>query len=88
MTTTAKYPEVRLAYREARDSYKERHGEKMSQESLALAVGTSRRHIIRIENGEHRPTVAMRDRIARVLTVDPESLPAVEDSHPFRVEAA
>jgi transcriptional regulator with XRE-family HTH domain len=72
-----KYPEVREAYRRAR------HG-RMSQENLAEAVGITRRHMIRIENGEHRPTPDLRDRIAAALDVDASALPAVEQLDPFR----
>ena len=74
-----KYPASRDAYRKARRNAKPR----ISQERLAAAVGTSRRHMIRIENGEHRPSPELRDRIAEVLGADPSTLPAVEDGHPF-----
>lgn len=67
-----KYPEVRVAYRTARSKAK------VSQEWLADQVGISRRHMIRIENGEHRPAPDLRDRIAEVLGSSPEALPAVE----------
>jgi transcriptional regulator with XRE-family HTH domain len=75
--TVAKYPEVRAAYRRAR-------GNRISQENLAEAVGISRRHMIRIENGEHRPTPELRDRIAAALEIDASALPAVEHPGPFR----
>lgn len=81
---TVKYPEVRAAYRSARKSTDPR----ISQENLAELVGVTRRHMIRIENGDHRPTPALRDRIAIALAVDPSTLPAVEDVHPFRTAAA
>jgi transcriptional regulator with XRE-family HTH domain len=81
---TTKYPDVRLAYRSARNAT-EPH---LSQEVVADLAGVTRRHLIRIENGEHRPTTDLRDRIAAVLSVDPSSLPAVEDEQPFRAEAA
>ena len=83
MSITPKYPEVRNAYREARlvPEFK------MSQEHLAPAVGSTRRHIIRIENGEHRPLPELRDRIAAALEVDPESLPAATPA-PFHNRAA
>ena len=35
----------------------------LSQENFAVQVGTTRRHMIRLENGEHLPTRALRDRI-------------------------
>jgi transcriptional regulator with XRE-family HTH domain len=79
-----KYPEVREAYRTARNATEPR----ISQEHLAELVGVTRRHMIRIENGDHRPTPALRDRIALELAVDPSTLPAVEDVQPFRSEAA
>lgn len=36
----------------------------ISQERLAEHIGTSRRHMIRIEKGQHRPGQAFLDRIA------------------------
>jgi len=36
----------------------------LSQELFAVEVGTTRRHMIRLENGEHLPSSALRDRIA------------------------
>lgn len=74
-----KYPEIRDAYRKARSKANPR----ISQENLALAVGITRRHMIRIENGEHRPLPELRDRIAEVLGADPQTLPAVEVVPPF-----
>lgn len=76
-TATPKYPEVSQAYRAAR---KQRG---VSQEKLAAAVGTSRRHIIRIENGENRPTSELRDRLAAALGVDSSTLPSAADGRPF-----
>jgi len=35
----------------------------LSQENFAAQIGTTRRHMIRLENGEHLPTRALRDRI-------------------------
>lgn len=78
--TLVKYPESRDAYRKART----RANPRISQERLALAVGITRRHMIRIENGEHRPSPDLRDRIADVLGVDPETLPTAEAMPPFR----
>jgi len=34
-----------------------------SQERLAAEIGTTRRHMIRLENGEHLPSGGLRDRI-------------------------
>ncbi len=73
-----KYPEVRTAYRGARNEASRRHGSILSQEWLAEQVGISRRHMIRIENGEHRPEPELRDKIAEALGASPDALPAVE----------
>lgn len=79
MSSGTKYPEVREAYRRAR----KRAQPRISQERLAEAVGITRRHMIRIENGEHRPLPELRDRIAEVVGADPADLPAAEQD-PFR----
>lgn len=79
-STLVKYPASRDAYRKAR----KRANPRISQERLALAVGITRRHMIRIENGEHRPSPELRDRIADVLGADPATLPAVEAMPPFQ----
>lgn len=42
----------------------------ISQERLAAEVGTTRRHLIRLENGEHLPGRALRDRILAATRVD------------------
>lgn len=39
----------------------------ISQERLALQVGTTRRHMIRLENGEHLPSTDLRNRLAEVI---------------------
>jgi transcriptional regulator with XRE-family HTH domain len=80
VNTVVKYPEVRDAYRNAREATDPR----ISQETLAEAVGITRRHMIRIENGEHRPNPELRDRIAAALDVDPSALPAVEQPERFQ----
>lgn len=77
----ARYPESGDAYRGARRSATV-DGVSVSQERLASAVGTDRRHIIRIENGENRPRRDLRDRIAEYLGVDPATLP-VAGEDPF-----
>lgn len=79
-TTFVKYPESRDAYRKARRKAQP----SISQERLAGEVGITRRHMIRIENGEHRPAPALRDRIAEALGADPSSLPAAEVDRPFQ----
>lgn len=76
MDAPVKFPESGKAYKLARQG-------RISQERLAAAVGITRRHIIRIENGENRPKGGLRDAIADVLGVDPRTLPAAEDAHPF-----
>jgi transcriptional regulator with XRE-family HTH domain len=43
---------------------------KKSQERIAAEVGTTRRHWIRWENGEHRPTPEFMARIASATGVD------------------
>lgn len=80
MNAVVKYPEVREAYRRARAEARPR----ISQERLAEAVGITRRHMIRIENGDHRPLPGLRDRIAEELGIDGSALPAVEQPDPFR----
>lgn len=45
----------------------------MSQENFAPIVGTTRRHLIRLENGEHRPSGDLLARIAEQTGADPES---------------
>ena len=35
-----------------------------SQERFAPVIGITRRHLIRLENGEHHPSAELRDRIA------------------------
>jgi transcriptional regulator with XRE-family HTH domain len=50
----------------------------LSQKALAVEVGTSRRHIIRLERGDHRPSRSMLTRIAKATgrepsTIDPEA---------------
>jgi transcriptional regulator with XRE-family HTH domain len=75
MWTPTRYPEVAEAYKQARLSA----SPSVNKSELARAVGVSRRHIIRIENGEHRPQPELRDKIAQVLGVDPTALPALEE---------
>ena len=52
----------------------------MSQEQFALAIGSSRRHLIRLERGEHRPGRPLLEQIAAVTGreigwFDPEAEP-------------
>lgn len=69
MTTTdtpAKYADNGSRIRRAR----KRTGQ--SQENFALAIGITRRHMIRLENGEHLPSKALVARIAEA-TDTPET---------------
>lgn len=51
----------------------------ISQEGLALKVGTTRRHMIRLENGEHLPSTPLRNRIAAEVGVDPSAIQASDE---------
>jgi transcriptional regulator with XRE-family HTH domain len=49
----------------------------LSQAALAARIGTSRRHVIRLEHGEHRPSPPMLRRIAEATgretsSIDPD----------------
>lgn len=55
-----------------------RHNKGISQERLAEQIGTSRRHMIRIEKGQHRPGPRLRARIAEA-TDQPGEFFADED---------
>jgi XRE family transcriptional regulator, regulator of sulfur utilization len=46
----------------------------LSQKALAVKVGTSRRHIIRLERGDHRPTRSMLTRIAKATGQEPSAI--------------
>ena len=46
----------------------------ISQERLAAQVGTTRRHMIRLENGEHLPRPVLRDKIAAEVGVEVSSI--------------
>lgn len=52
---------------------------KKSQERLAAEVGTTRRHMIRLENGEHLPSGMLRDRIAEATGHPAETLQSADD---------
>lgn len=43
-----------------------RHLTGLSQENFAPLIGTDRRHLIKLENGEHRPRKGMRDLIVSI----------------------
>lgn len=42
-----------------------------SQEALAAEAGTTRRHLIRLENGQHQPGPALAERLAAATGRDP-----------------
>jgi putative transcriptional regulator len=46
----------------------------LSQAALAARIGTSRRHMIRLEHGEHRPGRVMLARIAEATGREPEQI--------------
>ena len=50
-----------------------------SQERLAAEVGTTRRHMIRLENGEHLPSAALRDRIVEATGAESGSIQSSDD---------
>lgn len=50
-----------------------------SQETVAVEIGTTRRHMIRLENGEHLPTAKMRERLAAALGVDGSEIQSCDD---------
>lgn len=50
-----------------------------SQERLASEVGTTRRHMIRLENGEHLPSSDLRNRIAEATGQSAKSIQSSED---------
>lgn len=51
----------------------------ISQENLAEQLGISRRHMIRLENGEHLPSRETRDRIVEALSADDVEIRSVDD---------
>jgi transcriptional regulator with XRE-family HTH domain len=52
--------------RRARHLIPGRDGRPISQDDFAVKIGTGRRHMIKLENGEHRPSGPLRDRIVEV----------------------
>jgi transcriptional regulator with XRE-family HTH domain len=50
----------------------------LSQENFAPLIGTGRRHMIKLENGEHRPSGVLRDRIVE-LTGTQERIESSDD---------
>ena len=57
----------------------------ISQEDFAPLIGTGRRHLIKLENGEHRPSGELRDRIVEVTGTKEqiESSDDDEEDHVF-----
>lgn len=51
----------------------------ISQVRLAEMIGTSQRHISRLENGEHLPKEPMRDKLGAALDQDPGLFESDED---------
>lgn len=51
----------------------------VSQERFADLVGTSRRHMIRLEQGYHLPGGDLRDRIAEAVGTTPEAIQSSDD---------
>lgn len=72
-TTPHKYAELGQRLRRAR----KRAG--ISQENLAVSVGITRRHLIRLENGEHLASRDLRNRIAAETGAKSEDLRSEED---------
>jgi transcriptional regulator with XRE-family HTH domain len=57
-TSERKFGEIGARIRQAR------LGRGFSQERFAPIIGVTRRHLIRLENGEHHPSAELRDRLA------------------------
>jgi transcriptional regulator with XRE-family HTH domain len=51
----------------------------ISQELFAQQIGITRRHMIRLENGENLPSGGLRDRMADVLDVDRDEIRSADD---------
>lgn len=66
MTTPSTLPKV------ARRIYAARKRAGLTQDQLAAAVGTSRRHVLRWEKGKVSPTRRFQERLAQVLGEPPE----------------
>ena len=81
MAVSAKYPEFAEKLRTARLKAGK------SQERIAAEVGTSRRHWIRWERGDHLPTAEFLTRIGEA-TGQPEAFAEERDPSPFQTEAA
>ena len=53
----------------------------ISQERLAEQIGTTRRHMIRLENGEHLPGTILRDRIVAACDVEQGAIRSADDGN-------
>lgn len=51
----------------------------LSQEAFADKVGTSRRHVMRLERGDHKPTAVLLKRIADATGVHVDELLGTDD---------
>ena len=51
----------------------------ISQERLAAQVDTTRRHMIRLENGEHLPSGVLRDKIADAIGADRSAIQSADE---------
>lgn len=56
-----------------------RHLTGLSQEAFAPLIGTSRRHMIRLERGQHLPGGPLRDRIVDFTQTEEQILSADDD---------
>lgn len=56
-----------------------RRNKGISQERLSVMVNTTRRHMIRLENGEHLPSGDLRDRIAEACGVERAEIKSADD---------
>src|SRR6266498_3317935 len=61
-------------------------GRPISQEDFAPILGASRRHLIRLENGEQRPSGSLRDRIVEITGTE-EQIEADDDEEEDALDA-
>lgn len=71
--STQRYPENGQKIRRARKLTG------LSQDNFAPAVKTTRRHLMRLERGQHRPSGTLRDRIVEVTGTE-ELIEASDDA--------
>lgn len=77
-----RYAEVGSRIRAAR----EKTG--LSQERFAPVIGITRRHLIRLENGEHHPSPELRERLAEHTGEPAEHFSLDDDSEAVRMTSA